>query len=154
MDITREKLRTGRRTGTLIERLISTYLLLVALVTVAQSMMFPVYGYESDGTAAAGAITVWHVLNWFIALGLAAMLFTTHREKRRLDAGTSTDLRPWIGASAKFYLTVLLTVAFVPNWVAAIVEQGEVGLVWYAINTSLPILFAAEAHRLWRSVRG
>lgn len=136
------------------ERAISIYLALVALVTVAQSVMFPVYGYESDGTAAGGANTVWHVLNWFMALGLAAMLFTTYREKRRLDAETATDLRPWIGASAKFYLGVLVTVAFAPNWVAAIFEQGEVGLVWYAINTALPILFALEAIRLRRATSG
>jgi hypothetical protein len=136
------------------ERVISHYLALVALVTAAQSVTFPVYGYESDGTAASGAITVWHVLNWFMALGLAAMLSTTYREKQRLDAETSSDLRPWIGASAKFYLTVLLTVAFVPNWVAAIFERGEVGLVWYAINTSIPILFALEAIRLRRAASG
>ena len=137
-----------------IERVISIYLALVALVYVAQSVMYPVYGFEPDGTAASGATTVWHVLNWFIALGLAAMLFTTYREKRRLDAETSPDLRPWVGASVKFYAAVVLTMAFVPNWVAAIVEQGEIRLVWYAINTSLPVLFAVEAHRLWHSVRG
>lgn len=135
------------------ERVISIYVALVALVTVAQSVMFPVYGYEPDGTAVSGANTVWHVLNWFMALGLAAMLFTTYREKRRIDAETSSDLRPWVGASVKFYAAVVLTVAFVPNWVAAIVDQGEAGLVWYAINTSLPVLFAVEAHRLWHSVR-
>lgn len=135
------------------ERVISIYLALVALVTVAQSVMFPVYGYGSDGTVASGADTVWHVLNWFMALGLAAMLSTTYREKRRLDAEASPGLRRWIGVSAKFYLTILLTVAFVPNWFAAIFERGEHGLVWYAINTSLPVLFAAEAHRLWHGVR-
>ncbi|MCY4622744.1 MAG: hypothetical protein OXD34_13075 [bacterium] len=133
------------------ERVISIYLALVALVTVAQSVTFPVYGYESDGTVASGAIAAWHVLNWFMALGLAAMLSTTYREKRRLDAEASPDLRRWIGASAKFYLTVLLTVAFVPNWLAAIFERGENGLVWYAINTSLPILFILEAIRIRRS---
>ena len=136
------------------ERVISIYVALVALVTVAQSVMFPVYGYESDGTAASGANTVWHVLNWFMALGLAAMLSTTYREKQRLDTEAPPDLRRWIGVNTKFYLTVLLTLAFVPNWVAAIVEQGEIGLVWYAVNTSLPVLFAVEAHRLWHSVRG
>lgn len=136
------------------ERLVSIYLALVALVTVAQSVSYPAYGYEPDGTAASGAIAVWHVLNWFMALGLAAMLFTTYREKRRLDAMSSPDLRPWIGASVKFYVTVVLTVAFVPNWVAAIVEQGEAGLVWYAINTSLPIVFSLEAIRLRRATAG
>ena len=133
------------------ERIISIYVALVALVTVAQSVMFPVYGYESDGTAVSGANTVWHVLNWFMALGLAAMLSTTYREKRRIDAEASPDLRRWIGANTKFYLTVLLTVAFVPNWVAAMVDQGESGLVWYAINTALPIIFALEAIRLRRA---
>ncbi len=136
------------------ERVISIYLALVALVTVAQSVMFPVYGYGPDGTPTEAGIAVWHVLNWFMALGLAAMLSTTYREKRRLDAETPSDVRPWIGASAKFYLTVLVTVAFAPNWVAAIFEQGEVGLVWYAINTSLPILFALEAIRLRRATSG
>ena len=136
------------------ERAISIYLALVAIVTVVQSVMYPVYGYEPDGTAAGGANTVWHVLNWFMALGLAATLFTTYREKRRLDAEAASDLRPWIGASAKFYVTVVLTVAFAPNWVAAIVDQGESGLVWYAINTALPIIFALEAIRLRRAASG
>lgn len=135
------------------ERVMSIYLVLVALVTVAQSVMFPVYGYESDGTPASAANTVWHVLNWFMALGLAAVLSTTFRAKRLLDTEASPDLRRWAGANVKFYAAVALTVAFLPNWVAAIVEQGEIGLVWYVINTSLPVLFAAEAHRLWRGAR-
>ncbi len=133
------------------EQAISIYLALVALVTVAQSVMFPVYGYEPDGSAASSANTVWHVLNWFMAVGLAATLFTTYREKRRLDAEISPDLRPWVAASVKFYAAVVLTMAFVPNWVAAIVEQGEIGLVWYAINATLPIIFALEAIRLRRA---
>ena len=68
------------------ERVIGIYLTLVALATAAQAVIYPAYGYEPDGTAASGAAAVWHVINWFLALGLAAMLYTTYREKRRLDA--------------------------------------------------------------------
>ena len=136
------------------ERVIGIYLILVALVTAAQAVIYPAYGYGPDGTAASGAAAVWHVINWFLALGLAAMLYTTYREKRRLDAEASPDLRRWVGASVKFYGAVALTLAFAPNWVAVFAGQGEIGLVWYAINTSLPILFAVEGARLWRNVRG
>ena len=136
------------------DRVIGIYLTLVALVTAAQAVIYPAYGYEPDGTAASGAAAVWHVINWFLALGLAAMLYTTYREKRRLDAEATPDLRRWVGANVKFYAAVALTLAFAPNWVAVFAEQGEVGLVWYAINTSLPILFAVEGAHLWRNVRG
>ena len=137
-----------------IERLISVYLALVALVTVVQSVTFPVYGYDADGDLVDAGTTVWHALNWFMAAGLAGLLFTTYREKLRLDSEASPDLRRWAGASVKFYLAVLLTVAFVPNWVGATVDRGEVGLVWVAINTTLPILFALEAIRIRRSASG
>lgn len=134
-----------------IQRIIGIYLVLVALVTAIQSVTFPVYGYDADGDLIDAGIAVWHVLNWFMALGLAGLLFTTYREKRRLDGESSPDLRRWVGAGVKFYVAVLVTVAFVPNWVAAIFERGEVGLVWYAINTTLPIIFTLEAIRIRRS---
>ena len=38
-------------------------------------------------------VTVWLVLDWFMAVGLAALVATTCKKKKRRGAGHSTDVR-------------------------------------------------------------
>ena len=49
-----------------------------------------------------------------------------------------------------FYLTVLLAIAFVPNWFAATWGENDNGTIWHIIDTVLPVLFLAQARRLLR----
>ena len=133
-------------------RLIGLYLALVALVVVVQAFSFPIYGYDSAGDLVSVGIDVWHTLNWFMAAGLILMLFTTYREKRRSPADPAAgEVLSWIRSNVRFYVTVVVFLAFVPNWFAATWGSYENSLIWYVINTVTPVMYASEAHRIWRS---
>lgn len=134
-----------------LHRLISVYLALVAVAVGVQFVVFPLYAYDSDGEAMASALDVWHVLGWFMAVALVLMLVTTCREKCRLAGDTSADLRPWLRSNVLFYATVLLALAYVPSWFESAWNGNNNWTIWHLIDTVLPVLFAAEAYRLWRA---
>lgn len=132
-----------------VNRLIGAYLGLVALVVGIQFVAFPLYGYDSGGERSSGALGVWQVLDWFMAIGLALMLVTTTRRKRRHEGEDSTNMRPWLAARVMFYGTIMLTLAFLPNWFEAAWGHNDNWTIWHLIDTVLPVMFAVEGHRLW-----
>ena len=134
-----------------LHRLMSAYLLIVAVAVAVHFMVFPLYAYDSDGETIGSALNVWHVLDVFMAAGLVLMMVTTWREKRRYEGDSSGDLRPWLRSNVMFYATVLVALAFVPNWFEFAWGWNSKPIVWHVIDTVLPVMFAVEAHRLWRA---
>ena len=134
----------------LVKRVIGAYLALVAVAVLAQFVAYPLY---VDDHAEAARDT-WQILNWFMAAGLALMLVITCKGKQSCDADTAGDTRQWVRANVMFYLTVLLAIAFVPNWFAATWGENANGTVWHAIDTVLPVLFGVQARRLLRPASG
>ncbi len=134
-----------------VHRLISLYLASVAVAVAVQFVVFPLYAYDSAGETLGSALDVWHVLDWFMAAGLMLMAVTTCREKRRHGADGQADVRPWLRSNLMFYGTVLLALAFVPNWFEAAWGHNQNWTIWHVVDTVLPVMFAAEAHRLWRA---
>ena len=130
----------------LVKRVIGAYLALVAVVVLAQFVAWPLY--VDDHADAAG--DTWLILNWFMAAGLVLMLVITARAKLSCDAEGGDDDRSWIRANVMFYLTVLLAIAFVPNWFAATWGENDNGTIWHVIDTVLPVLFGVQARRLLR----
>ena len=136
----------------LVRRAVATYLVLVALAVVAQFVAFPLYADEGDNLDPA--LDVWHILNWFMAAGLVLMLVITLRGKQAADADPGTGTRQWVRANVMFYVSVLLAIAFVPNWFASNWGENDNGTVWHVIDTVLPVLFLAQARRLLRPASG
>ena len=134
-----------------VHRLISVYLALVAVAVAVHFVVFPLYAYDSGGGVLSSARDVWLVLDWFMAAGLALMVVTTFREKRRHGGDESADFRPWLRSNFMFYGTVLVALAFVPNWFEATWGFDADGTIWHLVDTIIPVIFAAEAHRLWRA---
>ncbi|MXY77662.1 MAG: hypothetical protein F4Y40_11425 [Acidimicrobiia bacterium] len=134
-----------------VHKLMSAYLLLVAVAVAVHFMVFPLYAYDSGGEIMDAAHNVWHVLDVLMAAGLVLMMLTTWREKRRYEGDSSVDLRPWLRSNVMFYGTVLLALAFVPNWFEYAWGSNSKPIVWHVIDTALPLMFAVEAHRLWRA---
>jgi len=134
-----------------VHKLMSAYLLVVAVAVAVHFIVFPLYAYDSDGETMDAALNVWHVLDVFMAFGLALVVFTTWREKRRYGGDGSGDLRPWLRSNVMFYGAVLLALAFVPNWFEYAWGRNSDPIVWHVIDTVLPVMFAVEAHRLWRA---
>ena len=136
----------------LVKRVIAAYLALVALAVLGQFVAFPLYADEGDGLDAA--LDVWHILNWFMAAGLVLMLIVTLRGKQAADADPAIGTRQWVRANVMFYVSVLLAIAFVPNWFASNWGENDNGTVWHVIDTVLPVLFLVQARRLLRPASG
>lgn len=134
----------------LVKRVVGLYLALVALVVVAQFVAFPLYADDH----ADAANDTWLILDWFMAAGLALMLVITCRAKRSCDAESGADTRQWVRSNAMFYGTVLLAIAFVPNWFAAAWGENDNGTIWHIIDTVLPVMFLVQARRLLRPASG
>ena len=132
----------------LIKRTIAVYLALVALAVVGQFVAYPLYAYEAGNADAAN--DTWLILDWLMAVGLVLMLVITCKAKKSCDADRAIDSRQWIRANVMFYVTVLLAIAFVPNWFAAAWGENANGTIWHIIDTVLPVLFLVQARRLLR----
>ena len=134
----------------LVKRVVGAYLALVAVVVLAQFVAWPLYVDDH----ADAADDTWLILNWFMAAGLVLMLVLTCKGKQSCDADPAGDDRQWIRANVMFYATVLLAIAFVPNWFAATWGENDNGTVWHVIDTALPVLFGVQARRLLRPASG
>ncbi|WP_428118778.1 hypothetical protein [Candidatus Poriferisodalis sp.] len=119
---------------------VAIYMKLVAAAVVANFFAYPFYGPGDNGEAAN--LDIWNVLDWFMAAALLLLLLTTWQ--RRSANGSDP------GARRMFYAAVALTIAFVPNWFNAMVNDGGDFTIWHLIDTALPIVLWTEGHRLWK----
>ena len=121
---------------------VAVYLKLVAAAVVINFFVYPFYG-PGDSPDDPSNVDVWLVLNWFMAAALAAALLTTWQ--RRAAAPQDRNAR------AMFVATVVMTIAFVPNWFSATWANGGNGTIWHFIDTAVPVLLWIEGHRLWKA---
>ncbi len=121
---------------------VAIYLKLVAAAVVVNFFVYPFYG-PGDSPDDPANLDVWLVLNWFMAAALAAALLTTWQRR----AANPHDRN----ARAMFVTTVVMTIAFVPNWFSATWAHGGNGTIWHIIDTTMPVLLWIEGHRLWKS---
>lgn len=152
-----------------VKRVVGAYLALVALAVLAQFVAYPIYAQRGDNAAALDTwlerwrrartwpgsardnLDTWLVLDWLMAVGLVLMLVLTCKAKQACDADdSSTANRQWIRANVMFYTTVLVTIAFIPNWFAAAWDEGDNWTIWHILDSVIPVLFAVQARRLLR----
>ncbi len=91
----------------------------MALSVAVQFTVWTIYAQSSD-RASDTANNIWNVLGWCQLAGLAMILVTTFKEKRRHDDDPLTSTRQWLTANRIFYSALLLILAFLPNWFAAL----------------------------------
>lgn len=127
-------------------RLAGLYLAVVGAAVAVQFVLYPLYGHGTDA-----GITIWLVLDWFMALGLLLALYTTN-QRRMTEKG---DGNASCSSSVMFYGTAILALAFFPNWFGeAFTEhanEAAAWTIWHLIDSVLPVLFIAEGRRLLRS---
>ena len=132
-----------------LKQLVSVYLLLAGLGGAVQFIIFPFYeDHDAD-------LTVWRILDWFMAAGLLLALLGTFLRKREVDAasGADTHWREYVEVNGLFYAVVALSLAFVPNWFAGEWGSGGDFTIWHLIDTALPILFVVVGLRLRSEAR-
>ncbi|MCY4515681.1 MAG: hypothetical protein OXB99_00405 [Acidimicrobiaceae bacterium] len=120
-------------------KLAAVYLKLVAAAVVIHFCVWPFYG-PGDSPEEPSNPDVWLVLDWFMAAALAVTILSLWRWPNQNHRG---DRAMRIFAAA-------VTIAFVPNWFAAMASGTDNPTIWHLIDTALPILLWLEARRLWQ----
>ena len=99
---------------------------------------------------ALDSISVWHVLNWFMALGVLIALAVTYLHKR--DTGPDADTNTFVCVNVAFYAAATLAILFFWNWfddltVGAEGQSQTRLFFWVIINTLFVILLGTlSAH--------
>ena len=104
-----------------------------------------------DPTVEGPALTVWAVLDPLMVVGLLITLFAAWRWKRRVDADADRSVsREWLEANAILYFAAALLLAVLWNWIGTMFSEPSVseGLLWVAIDSTLPLLLASVGLRL------
>ena len=102
---------------------------------------------------ALDSLSLWHVLNWFMAFGVLIALAVTYLHKR--DTGTDADTNTFVCVNVAFYAAAALAILFFWNWVddLTVGEDGQSQtrrLFWVIINTLFVLLLSALSAHLWK----
>ena len=132
---------------TTLRKPLSTLLGLMAAAVLFHFVLSPFYEDALD------PLSVWHVLNWFMALGVLIALAVTYLHKRDTtpDAGTNA----FICVNVAFYAAAVLAILFFWNWFddLTVGEEGQSQtrrFFWVFINTMFVILMGTLSAHLWK----
>ncbi len=131
-----------------IRKPLSVVLGLMAIVVLFHFVFNPFYEDAVD------AISVWHVLNWVMAVGIVITLALTYLCRRRL--GSDMDTNIYICVNVAFYVAVVLAILFFWNWFDDLTagEDGQSptrGYYWVIINVTFVVLVGTVGARLWKN---
>ena len=131
-----------------IRKPLSVVLGLMAIVVLFHFVFNPFYEDAVD------AISVWHVLNWVMAVGILTTLALTCVRRGRLGADSATTT--YICVNVAFYVAVVLAILFFWNWFDDLTagEDGQSptrGYYWVIINVTFVVLVGTVSARLWKN---
>ena len=102
---------------------------------------------------ALDSLSVWHVLNWFMAAGVLIALAVTYLHKR--GTGPDADTNTFVCVNVAFYAAATLAILFFWNWFddLTVGEEGQSQtrrFFWVFTNTLFVILLGALSAHLWK----
>ena len=130
-----------------IRKPLSVVLGLMALAVAVHFVFNPFYEDAVDATS------VWHVLNWCMAVGVIITLALTYVRMRSL--GTDSDTNMYVCVNVAFYAAVVLAILFFWNWFDDLTagEEGQSptrGYYWVVIDVMFVVLVGTVSAHLWR----
>ena len=99
-------------------------------------------------------LSIWHVLNWIMAVGIIMTLILTCIRKM-MTAGDGNNPNDYFCVTVAFYTTAALAVLFFWNWFDDL-TAGEDGQsqtrrnYWVFINTLFILLMGSVSAHLWK----
>ena len=123
-------------------RITGQILIAVALAVAVQFVLESTYA-----SASPTPLQVWRVLDWFSLAGFVLCCIFNFAYLRACAGG---EVWGRIASSVAFYASVVLTLAFVHNFVASLASGSDDLLFWKFINAVQVPLFAATGLRLYR----
>ena len=105
-------------------------------------------------------MTVWHVLDVLMVIGLALALIFNYARKRE-ECGRDPEgpvNRRYLEANAAFYLSLGVTILFLHNWFSLLAlgeqnlnETDTAWVIWAVVDVMLPITLGVTGIRLWQA---
>ena len=104
---------------------------------------------------ALDSLSLWHVLNWFMAFGVLIALAVTYLHKRDTGPDADADTNTFVCVNVAFYAAAALAILFFWNWVddLTVGEDGQSQtrrLFWVIINTLFVLLLGALSAHFWK----
>ena len=139
----------------IVGRILAVYLVVTALAAAVLLIVTPL---THDGSA---EYPVWKIVNWFMAVGVLAMLVVSFLRKRALgDRGAGSDLES-ARVSLVYYGAIVLTTLFFWEWFWTLNPSSETGdavtshLVYFPlVDVLYAVLGLSIGRRLWRIAKG
>ena len=127
----------------------------LAITAVAAALLLGVTPLFHDGSP---EYPMWRVLNWFMALGVVAVLVVSvMRDRSVARRGDEPDLLERISVSAALYASIALAMIFFWGWFWTLRPESETGAAIISHNVYFPMMDAlyvvvciATARYLWR----
>ncbi len=97
--------------------------------------------------------SVWSALNWPMIASLVVTLAATECAcARQGDAATeSPGVKVWLQTNIRFYASLMLTLAFLNNWLADLIRESGDGLGWLFIDGAFAAVMLSIGLQLWRA---
>ena len=133
----------------MLRRLVAVYMVLVAVVVPLHLLITRFYDPALDDTAN----TVWSILDPLMVVGMVVVLIVAYARKRQVDAGPADQPvhREYLEANVTLYFSAALFLMLLWSWFGF--QWGgpdsDIPLLWILIDTTVPLLLASTAHRLW-----
>ena len=131
-------------------RILSLYLILMALAVGVNFAITPIYDDGSTG------FPVWTIFNWPMVVALAIALGATGCAwARQGDAARETPgVKVWLSTNVRFYATLVLTFCFLNNWFADLIQDSASGVGWLLIDGAFVAVMLSVGLHLWCASRG
>ena len=127
------------------------FALLLGLMAVAVLLHFVFTPFYED---IVDTLFIWHILNWFMAVGIVLTLAITCAGKRETGS-QDRDANDYLCVTVAFYAAAVLAVLFFWNWFDDL-TAGEDGQsqtrrnYWVVINTLFIVLLGTVSVHLWK----
>ncbi len=127
------------------------FALLLGLMAVAVLLHFVFTPFYED---IVDTLFIWHILNWFMAVGIILTLAITCAGKRKTGS-QDRDANDYLCVTVAFYAAAVLAVLFFWNWFDDL-TAGEDGQsqtrrnYWVVINTLFIVLLGTVSAHLWK----
>lgn len=143
----------------LLERVVSAYLILLAVIAGVHWIISPLIENSS------GQYPVWTFINWFMAMGTAMVAVENIRNKIISIRANEYDLDDSITGrrlqtNLLFYGSIVLVLWFYWNWFNAFFPENEpevVGLIhlemWTLINPLFDIIVGVTGFNMWKEAK-
>ncbi|MCZ0955304.1 MAG: hypothetical protein OXQ89_04515 [Rhodospirillaceae bacterium] len=140
----------------MLKKIIGMYLILVAVLVGAHTVIEPLYHVSTEARPYSAA---WDILNPMMIVALLLALVFAYQRKNGVDSDQGASTREFIAANTLFYGFLFVSILFFWNWFNlhspeyTAIGNETVSLAWIVIDALLSLLTGAMGVHLVRNAK-